>query len=153
MDVSKWLIDEDHIAYTFKETKTILEAYNKTIFVDWIRPVLEEVNANVTRSLLRKFSACDDGFKAAKIAGIYAFWIAKLKPMFTIITNFRTLNEYVGLMVGIAYVKERLGIDIKLEREELLEMCDTLRYHTSSPHTMIHIFTLWIERQKLKGVA
>lgn len=104
----------------------------------------------MVRSLLKKYSGCKDGFMASKIAGLYAFWIAKLKPGFTIITNYRAINEYAGILTGQAYIYERLGISIKLDRYELLEIVTTLRYHTSSPHTMMHIFKLWSEREKLK---
>lgn len=147
---SQWRIPDDKIADSFRYIKRVLEAQNGTIFVEWSRPVLEEVSPNVARSLLKKYSACKDGFKASKIAGLYTFWIAKLKPGFTIITDFRAINEFAGLQTGIAYIYERTGVEIHLEKEELLEIVNTLRYHTSSPHTLMHIFELWIERERMR---
>lgn len=147
---SQWMIPNEKIADSFRYIKLTLEADYPAIFVDWSRPVLEEVTPNVARSLLKKYSGCKEGFKAAKIAGLYAFWIAKLKPGFSIITNFRAINEYAGVMTGQAYIYERLGVSIQLDRDELLEIVNTLRYHTSSPHAMMHIFNLWIERERLK---
>lgn len=149
--VSQWIIPDDKIAAVFSSMKSILESRDKTIFFDWTRSTLEEVTPNVRRSLAHKYNGCEEGYRASKIAGLYAFWIAKLKPAFSIIANFRALNEYAGLQTGIAYIKERLNIDIKLDRDELLEICETLRYHTSSPHTMMHIFALWVEREKLRN--
>lgn len=153
MDVSQCLIKEENMALNFKGIKQILETRDATIFVDWTRASLEEINANVTRSLLKKYGACKHGPNAAKVAGCYAFWIAKLKPMFTVITNFTTINEYAGIATGISYIQERLGVQIRLDRDETLNICDTLRYHTSSPHAMSHMFTLWAEREKLKSSA
>lgn len=147
---SQWVIPNENIANSFRYIKKTLQENDPTIFVDWSRPVLEEVTPNVARSLLKKYSGCKDGFMASKIAGLYAFWIAKLKPAFTIITNFRAINEYAGIITGQAYIYERLGIEIKLEKDELLEIVNTLRYHTSSPHTLMHIFKLWTEREKFR---
>lgn len=119
--------------------------------IGWSTPTLEEINPNVIRSLSKKYRACEDnGFKAAKIAGLYAFWIAKLKPVFSPFNAFRCLNEYAALNVGIGYINERINIEITLDNEEVLDLCDTLRYHTSSPHALMHLFTLLIEREKLK---
>lgn len=150
MPVSNWLIDTRKIEINFRDIKNILEKRDNTIFVSWTQAALDEVNANAERSLLKKFSACEDGFMSAKVAGIYAFWIAKLKPMFTIITNFTAINEYAGIATGIGYIWERIGVRIRLERNEIVDICETLRYHTSSPHAMMHIFSLWIERENLR---
>ena len=92
--LGQWLIPDHKIESVFLKMKSILENRDKTIFVDWSRATLEEVTPNVLRSLSCKYNGCETGYRASKIAGLYAFWIAKLKPVFSIITNYRFLNEY-----------------------------------------------------------
>lgn len=154
--ISDYLIPEDKLSAFFgalrEQLQENLNPENPDAsIIGWSTPTLEEINPNVRRSLKNKYRACEDkGFKAAKIAGLYAFWIAKLKPIFSPFTSFRGLNEYAGLNVGIGYINERLDIEITIDRDEVFDMCDTLRYHTSSPHAMMHLFMLLIERESLK---
>lgn len=146
-----WILPDNDLASVFKKVKTVVEEKHPTVFFDWSRPVLSEITPNVERSLKGKFQGCDEGYAAAKIAALYTFWIAKLKPAFSIMSTHFGLNEWIALCVGFAIVRERLGVSIRLSQAELLDICDTLRYHTSSPHTMLHIFIGWIEREKLRN--
>lgn len=147
---AEWAIPDDGMEKIFRRTKYQLQQQNQKIFFDWSRPALSEITPNVARTLERKFQACEPGYSATKIAALYAFWIAKLKPGFGIMTNHLVINEYLALAVGFAIIRERIGIDIHLSQGELLGICETLRYHTSSPHTMMHIFNGWVEREKLR---
>lgn len=148
---SSYLISDEQIAKSFNEIRKRLEKINKSAIITWSTPTLEEVTPNVKRSLRKKYDACSEkGFKAAKIAGLYAYWIAKLKPIFSPFTKSKGLNEYAGIMIGIGFIRERLKISIDIKEDELIEMCYTLRYHTTSPHMLMHQFNLWIERQKLE---
>lgn len=151
-----YLIPEKALSKTFDTIRMQLKTSENpdnpdASIIGWSTPTLQEINPRVMRSLENKYSACQkSGFKAAKVAGLYAFWIAKLKPIFSPFTHFRGLNEYAGLNVGIGYITERINIEISIDKEEVFDLCDTLRYHTSSPHAMMHLFTLLTERQKLK---
>ncbi|MBQ9407421.1 MAG: hypothetical protein IJU37_11885 [Desulfovibrio sp.] len=115
----------------------------------WSNAILSEVNPNVERSLNSKFSGCNGKYGEAKIAGLYTFWIAKLKPAFSL-EGGRVVNERLAFSVGFSYIRERLSIDICLNAEEMENVHNTLRYHTSSPHTMMHLYEGWIERERLR---
>ena len=147
---TQWELSDEFLETIFGYQKKRLECENKQIFFDWSRAALSEVTPNVKRSLDKKFRRCDDGYTAAKIAGLYTFWIAKLKPGFGIIDNHLIINEYLALCVGFAIINERLSIRIKLEKNELLNMCDALRYHTSSPLMLMNLYELWVAREELK---
>lgn len=115
----------------------------------WSNAVLSEVVPNVERTLRSKFVSCNGKYSEAKIAGLYTFWIAKLKPAFSIEAS-RIVNEKLALSVGFAYLWERLSLAIRLNPDEAESIYNTLRYHTSSPHTMMHIYEGWIDREKLR---
>jgi hypothetical protein len=149
-ETQSWTLPDSYLEKIFRKHKKFLESQNKNIFFDWSRPVLSEVSPNVARSLHKKFSACEDGYSAAKIAALYTFWIARLKPGFGIMSTHIVVNEYLGLAIGFAIIRERIGIDIILSPDELLDMFDTLRYHTTSPHMLMHMYGMWIEREKLR---
>lgn len=148
-----WELPDEFLESVFRKCKEIIQAQNDQVFFDWSRPTLSEVTPNVRRSLSKKFRNCNEGYSAAKIAGLYTFWVAKLKPGFGIMTTHLVLNEYLALAVGFAIISERLSIEIKLDKDELLGMCDALRYHTSSPHMLMNLYNLWIQREKLRNVA
>lgn len=146
----EWEVPDSKIEEIFRKAKHIIEQRDRNIFFDWSRIVIGEITPNVTRTLNNKFQACNDRYKATKIAGLYTFWTAKLKPGFGIMTNSLFINEYLALVLGFSIVRERLDITISLDKDELLDICDTLRYHTSSPHTLMHIFEGWVERERLR---
>jgi hypothetical protein len=149
---AQWELTDEFLEQVFRRCKEIIESQNDKIFFNWSRTALSEVTPNVKRSLHKKFKGCEEeGYSAAKIAGLYTFWIAKLKPGFSILETTLVLNEYLALCVGIAIIRERLSIEIKLDENEFLGMCDALRYHTSSPHMLMNLYELWIEREELKS--
>ncbi len=149
-----WVLPDEVLSAYFKQAKTRIEKNNDKIFFDWSRPVLSEISPNVERSLNGKFASCEEeGYSAIKIAAIYTFWIAKLKPGFTILETAVAVNEWLGLVVGIGIIRERLGVDICLSQDELVSVCETLRYHTSSPHMLYHLYSGWIERERLRQAA
>lgn len=134
----------------FKEVQDYLSTTNKPTTFSWSETVVSEIMPNVARSLSNKFKACENGYSAAKIAALYTFWIARLKPGFGLEKAPLYVNEYLALKVGFSIVHERLNIDITLTRDEMLLICDILRYHTSSPHMLLNLYNVWIEREKLK---
>ncbi len=155
-EISKYLFSDSKMSDFFVAMQENLRKSNEkkglppTPFT-WSNSVLEEITPNVVRSLRNKYRACEKkGFNAAKIAGLYTFWIAKLKPIFSPFTASRALNEFFALNVGVAYIQERTQVQIHIQSEELVELCTSLRYHTSSPHALMHLFQLLIEKAKLK---
>lgn len=142
------LMTDEQIARHFQAAKPIVERGIPEMCLVWPRKAISEVNVCVLRSLESKFRACaEDGFSVAKVAGCHTFWIAKLKPAFALLNRDFALNEYVALLAGISYVRERMGLQIVLTGDEMRNMCDTLRFHTSSTHMLTHIFAGWIERE------
>ena len=151
MNTPGLLTDAQLNAY-FKTSKKLIEALNSDACMVWSIKTISEVNLSVRHSLEGKFKACSDkGYNAAKIGGTYTFWISKLKPAFALLPRDFCINEYIALHAGFAYVRERTQIIINLSRSEMCDICDTLRFHTSSPHTLTHIFELWIARENLKS--
>jgi len=86
---------------------------------------------------------------AAKIAGIVAFWIRKLKPLSIHPDSdfsFLPLNEYVALLVGLAICaryfdddrKERLRLNPRILRDWVF----SFRYNSHSPHSALISFEM-----------
>lgn len=112
----------------------------------WSNKSISQVNLSVAHSLEGKFKSCNDNDpRASKIAATYTFWMAKLKPAFALLPKDFSVNEYIALHAGFAYVRERAKIVIKLYGPEMCDICDTLRFHTSSPHMMMQLSELWIK--------
>ena len=145
------ILTDSQLESFFTVAKANIERDFMEAAVIWAEKAISEINMAVAHSLEGKFRACTEaGYNAAKIGGVYAFWIAKLKPVFAYLPRDFAINEYIALHAGISFVRERLDLQISLEGKEMWDFCDTLRFHTSSPHTMVHIFALWIERAKLR---
>lgn len=146
------LLNDDQLEAFFKIAKTNIELSFNDAGMIWTKKSLSEINMSVAHSLEGKFMSCaEDGYNAAKIGGVYAFWIAKLKPALAFLPRDFALNEYIALHAGFSFVRERIDIKVlPLNGKEMKDFCDTLRFHTSSPHTMVHMFALWIERAKLR---
>lgn len=147
------LFTDGQLESFFIIAKANIERAIKEASVVWAQKTISEINMAVAHSLEGKFMACaEDGYNAAKIGGVYAFWIAKLKPVFAYSPHHDfAINEYIALHAGFSFVRERLGLSILLSENEMRDFCNTLRFHTSSPHTMVHIFSLLIERARLKS--
>lgn len=150
------LIPDEEIAAAFDAMREILRELGDSKVpgsspIIWSNSTLEEVTPNVIRSLRNKYAACAvKGFNTAKVAGLYTFWIAKLKPIFSPFSTSRGINEFAAINVGLAYIYERLGLEIDISND-IQELCDSLRYHTSSPHALMHIFQLLIDREQVKN--
>lgn len=137
----------DHL----KAIKVRLENEKPSVTFDWSNTVVSEITPNVERTLSKKFKACHENYNEPKIAGLYSFWISKLKPAFGLEKSPLYANEYLALKIGLSLISERLKLDISLNRQEFITICDTLRYHTSSPHMLYNLYNLWIEREKLRN--
>ena len=114
--------------------------------------IIAEINVNVLRSLHKKFIACKDGYAIAKIAGAYAFWIAKLKPLFAV--NSRLfINEAFAFIVAATIISDKIHINIPLQYDgfNVKIFLETIRYHTTSPRAMTHLFESLIVIGRLRS--
>jgi hypothetical protein len=86
----------------------------------------------------------------AKIAGLVAFWIRKLKPLhitFNSSNRLSTVNELVGLRIGLAlcnlYVDDNSkDHEVKLHPRIFNDWVTSFRYHSHSPSSSINSFEL-----------
>jgi hypothetical protein len=86
---------------------------------------------------------------AAKIAGVTAFWIRKLKPL-RIEPNspnsFLLINEFISLKVGIAiceqYFDDCRKDKINLNPRILRDWIFSFRYNSHSPHSSLISFEM-----------
>lgn len=146
-----WEIPIEVLKAYFSQAKERLKKENPPTQFNWSDTVLSEIAPNVDRSLHGKFPACDPEFSAIKIGALYTFWIAKLKPGFGLERAPLDINEYLALKTGLSIIDERLDIKIKLSDDEILEICDTLRYHTTSPNSLTLLFSAWTDREKVRS--
>lgn len=140
-----------HFAGYFSQVKERLKKENPPTQFNWSDTILSEIAPNVERSLNNKFPACSTGYSNIKVAALYTFWLAKLKPAFGLERAPLFVNEYLALKTGLSIIAERLGISVDLSRDEVLEICDTLRYHTTSPNSLTLLFSSWIDREKARS--
>lgn len=146
-----WAVSDEVINFYFKRVQKWLQPETAEGLFIYSNAVLSEITPNVERSLKKNFVACHKGYSAAKLAGLYSFWTAKLKPgVAPFNTKLPIVNEIAAIALGIGIVKDRLNVDLNISTQEFHAICDTLRYHTSSPHTMMHIYEQWIEREILR---
>ena len=86
----------------------------------------------------------------AKIAGLVAFWIRKLKPLRVAANSpnrLLTLNEFVALRIGLAICNAYHDDNSKphkiyLPPRVLNDWIKSFRYHAHSPHTSMIAFEL-----------
>lgn len=85
----------------------------------------------------------------AKVAGIVAFWIRKLKPIgFASDSKNKllTVNEYVSLMVGLSichkYFDDASRDKFKIHKRILKDWISSFRYHSHSPHSSLTAFEI-----------
>jgi hypothetical protein len=118
------------------------EAFRIETFVS--RPMVADVADRINKSLE---SLGLDNPNQPKIAGIAAFWIRKLKPLFQgpeATKIFLPLNEYASLIVGLgicyrdpsASMVTVIGFDPRI----LNDWVYSFRYHSHSPHSSIIAF-------------
>ncbi|MDR0379752.1 MAG: hypothetical protein LBI62_07415 [Candidatus Accumulibacter sp.] len=108
--------------------------------------VVEEIERRVDRTLQNY-----DQPNAAKIAGVVAFWIRKLKPM-TISPEskraFSMINEYVSILIGMSicsrYFDDFTKTDaegvVRINSRILKDLMYSFRYHSHSPHSSVILF-------------
>lgn len=147
---SSWLFSEDALKKRLQEYQQRLANDKFPIIFTWSEKILAEINPNVARTLDRKFISCDSNYSEAKVAGIYCFWIAKLKPGFAVENTPQYINEYLGIAIGYSLIKERLSLIVKFDNI-LIGLIETLRYHTSSPHMLCLLFEQLVTETKLKN--
>lgn len=86
----------------------------------------------------------------AKVAGIAAFWIRKLKPLSIAPdspNHFLLANERAALLVGLtiaAMFEDEDGVarKIAMPKDILIDWTSSLRYHSHSPYSSITAFEL-----------
>lgn len=108
------------------------------------RPVVYDVASRIDRSLALLGI---DKPNQPKVAGIAAFWIRKLKPLFQgpdATKIFVQLNEYASLIVGLGICyrdpsSTRVMI-ISFDPRILNDWVYSFRYHSHSPHSSIIAF-------------
>lgn len=86
-ETTSWEVPETVLKAYFSQVKERLKKENPPTQFNWSDTALSEITPNVDRSLHNKFPACDPEFSAIKVAALYTFWIAKLKPGFWIGTR------------------------------------------------------------------
>ena len=153
-------------ATTLDWEKIILASANKVVEVFRIetfvsRPIVADVVARIDKSL--KSLGLDEP-NQPKIAGVAAFWIRKLKPLFQepgAARIFLPLNEYVSLIVGLGIcyrskldsVVTITGFDPRI----LNDWVYSFRYHSHSPHSSIIAFETLLSNyrqlQKQKAIS
>jgi len=88
----------------------------------------------------------------AKVAGVVAFWVRKLKP-FSYIQDegakgnkFHALNELIGIQAGLAicnfYKDDYSRAEFHLSDRLLKDWLHSLRFHSHSPHSSLFAFEL-----------
>ncbi len=88
----------------------------------------------------------------AKIAGVFSFWFRKLKPLHYSLdsnTRYTAVNEYLGLMVGLALC-EKYKADLgnsefkiaAIPKRLVLDWVNSLRVHSHSPNSTTMSFEL-----------
>jgi hypothetical protein len=88
----------------------------------------------------------------AKLAGIVAFWVRKLKPFFydpaetATGGKLTTLNELIAVQAGLAicktYKDDWSKENFHLSERLLLDWLHSLRFHSHSPHGSLFAFEL-----------
>lgn len=120
--------------------------------------VVQEISDRIDNSLNHiEF----DNPNVAKIAGIVAFWVRKLKPFhydFDEMANsgkLHPLNELVAVQTGLAICslyKDDYSLDnIRLSPRVLKDWLHSLRYHSHSPYSSILAFELLATDDNLKA--
>ena len=86
---------------------------------------------------------------AAKIAGIVAFWIRRLKPLRVekeSLNAFLLINEFLALKVGLAicekYFDDSMKQKITLNPRILRDWVFSFRYNSHSPHSSLISFEM-----------
>jgi hypothetical protein len=110
--------------------------------------IVEEVGRQIERTIER------DGIEhgnAAKIAGVTAFWIRKLKPLYIEPSpespkTYTLINELVSVQVGVAicneYFSDSSCKNAKVNSRVLKDWLISFRYHSHSPHSSLISFEM-----------
>ena len=97
----------------------------------------------------------------AKIAGVVAFWVRKLKP-FSYTQDegakgnkLHTLNELIGIQAGLAicnsYKDDYSRTEFHLSERVLTDWLHSLRFHSHSPHGSLFAFELLTTENSLSS--
>ena len=141
----KWM---DLLYEVAEEDERLFAARGVQFTVCIQRPVAEEVGQRIERSITL------DGIErgnAAKIAGVTAFWIRKLKPLYIEPSaetpkTYAFINELVSLQVGVAicnrYFSDAGLRGVRLNRRVLKDWLTSFRYHSHSPSSSIISFEM-----------
>lgn len=108
------IIPDATVFKCLQEFKIKLQAMDQNYFLGWQVQTISEIVPSVHRSFLQDYSTCTKGLKAYRVAGIYAFWFARLQPCFTNITTFNTVNECLAILIATSYLNERLSLNYNL---------------------------------------
>ena len=138
--------------------KVILAATKRTeevfkIKADISCPIFEDVVASINKGLE---SLKPEEPNSAKVAGVAAFWIRKLKPIFhgrDVPRVFLAINEYVSLIVGLGICyRSGPAADASITNFDpriLNDWVYSFRYHSHSPNSSIIAFETLLSKQNV----
>jgi hypothetical protein len=110
----------------------------------------QEVVLEIETVVLKSLKSIDiERPNVAKVAGVVAFWIRKLKPIIhkdTSLAKHNAINEYISLLVGLSicyeYHDDFSKPVFKLRKRILRDWVQSFRYHSHSPHSSLIAFEL-----------
>jgi hypothetical protein len=142
----KWM---DLLVEIVAENERMFAARGVRLTICIQKSVVEEVGWRIERNVKR--DGIDQG-NAAKIAGVTAFWIRKLKPLYVEPSagfppkTYNFINELVSLQVGVAicnrYFSDAGLRGVRVNWRALKDWLISLRYHSHSPHGSIISFEM-----------
>jgi len=141
----KWM---DLLIEVAAEDEKLFAARGAKLVICIQRSITEEVGRRIERSI--EMDGIERG-NAAKIAGVTAFWIRKLKPLYVEPSaesskTYAFINELVSIQVGVAicnrYFSDSGLKGIRVNRRVLKDWLTSLRYHSHSPQSAMIAFEL-----------
>jgi hypothetical protein len=120
--------------------------------------ILDEISDKIEGSLI---NLNIDRPNVAKIAGIVAFWVRKLKPFFYDPSEtatggkLTTLNESIAVNAGLAICKsckdDLTKDEFHISERLYLDWLHSLRFHSHSPHSSLFAFELLTTEEEEKS--
>ena len=142
----KWM---DLLYKVAEETERLFAARGNQLTICIQKPIVDETGWRIKQNVERE--GITQG-NAAKIAGVTAFWIRKLKPLYvepSAMPPYKTynfINELVSLQVGVAicnrYFSDEGLRGIRINQRVLQDWLTSFRYHSHSPSSSIISFEM-----------
>ena len=138
----KWM---DLLYEVVEGTERLFAARGNPLVICIQKPVVEEIGWRIEQNVNRE--GINQG-NAAKMAGVTAFWIRKLKPLYIEPSQktYNFINELVSLQVGVAicnkYFSDEGVRGIRINQRVLKDWLTSFRYHSHSPSSSIISFEM-----------